>query len=164
MIHVNKSLYCLHMLYYIILFRWHNHNTLGSKKMCLMFMPCEVYPFSNTLTVLITHVIQLRINPLVNPSDRLLTVNIWDVICIWVRYGEIINPLRRWGRTIHRSISLTNWNSWWCWDIVVIILGAVCELFDREGRERSLMTSLCGKWDDTTTSVISVVTIITRSS
>jgi hypothetical protein len=77
--------------------RRHEHNTLGLKKMCLIFLSCEVGTFSSALPVLVTHVIQLRINPLINPPDRLLTVNIWDVICIWAwaRYGEIINPLRR---------------------------------------------------------------------
>jgi hypothetical protein len=60
-----------------------------------MFLLCEVGPFSSALPVLVTHVIQLRINPLINPPGRLLTVNVWDVICIWARYGEIINPLRR---------------------------------------------------------------------
>jgi hypothetical protein len=60
-----------------------------------MFLPCEVGPFSSDLPVLVTHVIQLRINPLINPPGRLLTVNVWDMICIWARYGEIINPLRR---------------------------------------------------------------------
>jgi hypothetical protein len=165
MIHVNKPLHWLHMLHCIILLHRHEHNTLGSKKMCLMFLPCEIGPFINALPVLVAHVIQLRINPLVNPPGRLLTVNVWDVICIWVRYGEIINPLRRWARTIHRSISCTYWNSWQCRDVVVFILGAVCELVDREGREKSLMTfSLCGKWGGTTTSVISIVTIVTRSS
>jgi hypothetical protein len=68
---------------------------LGAKKICLMFLLCEVDPFSSILPVLVTHVIQLQINPLINSSGRLLTVNVWDVICIWVRYGEIISPLRR---------------------------------------------------------------------
>jgi hypothetical protein len=145
--------------------RRHEHNTLGSKKMCLIFLSCEVGTFSSALSVLVTHVIQLQINPLINPPDRLLTVNIWDVICIWARYGEIINPLRRWAKIIHRSISLTYWNSWRCRDAMIFMLGAVCELVGREGREMLLMTySLCGKWGGTTTSVISVVTIITRSS
>jgi hypothetical protein len=95
MIHVNKSLHWLCILHCIILLRRHEHNTLGSKKMCLMFLPCEVGSFSSALQVLVTHIIQLRINPLVNPSGRLLTVNVWDVICIWARYGEIISALRR---------------------------------------------------------------------
>jgi hypothetical protein len=134
------------MLYCIILPRRHEYNTLGSKKMCLMFLPSEVGPFNSDLSVLETHVIQLRIKPLVNPPGRLLTVNVWDVICIWARYEKIINPLRRGARTIHRSISLTYWNSWQCRDIVVVILDAVCELVGREGRERLLMTStLSGK-------------------
>jgi hypothetical protein len=64
------------MLYYIILIYRHEHNILGSKKMCLMFVLCEVDPFSSTLPVLVTHVIQLRINPIVNPMGRLLTVNV----------------------------------------------------------------------------------------
>jgi hypothetical protein len=153
------------MLHCIILLYRYEHNTLGSKKMCLMFLPCEISLFTSTLSVLVTHVIQLWINPFVNPLGRLLTVNIWDVICIWARYGEIISLLRRWVRTIHRSISLTYWNFWWCRDDVVFILGAVYELVGREGRERSLMTSsLCGKWGGTTTSVNSIVTIISRSS
>jgi hypothetical protein len=152
------------MLHCIILIRRYEHNILGSKKMCLMFLPYEVGPFSSALSVLVTHVIQIRINPLVNPPCRLLTVNVWDVICIWVMYGEIISPLRRWARNIHRSIILTYWNSWRCRDAVIFILGAVCELVGREGRERSLMTSsLCGKWGNTTISVIYIVTIITRS-
>jgi hypothetical protein len=95
MIHINKPLHWLRMLHYIILIRRHEHNTLGSNKMCLMFLPCEVGPFSSALSVLVTHVIQLRINPLVNPSGRLLTLNVRDVICIWARYGEIISSLRR---------------------------------------------------------------------
>jgi hypothetical protein len=91
-------------------------------------------------------------------------LNVWDVICIWVRYGEIINPLRGWVRIIQRSISLTYWNSWRYQNFVIFILGIVCELVGCKGRERSLMTSsLCGKWCGTTISVISVVTIITRS-
>jgi hypothetical protein len=129
-----------------------------------MFLSCEVDPFSSASPVLITRVIQLRINPLINPPGRLLTVNAWDVICIWVRYGDIIKPLKRWVRTINESISLTYWNSWRCQDVVVFILGAVCELVSREGKKRSLITSLCGMWGGTTTSDISVVTIITRSS
>jgi hypothetical protein len=160
--HVNKTLHWLHMLHCIILLCGHEHNTLRSKRMCLMFLPCGVGPFSDASPVLVTHVIQFRINPLINPPDRLLTVNVWDVICIWARYGDIINPLRRWARTINRSISLTYWNSWWCRDVVVFILGAVCELVGREGRGRSLMTfSLCGKWGGTTTSVVFVVTTLT---
>jgi hypothetical protein len=140
----------LRMLHCIIILHQHEHNTLGSKKMRLMFLPCEVGLFSSALSVLVTHVIQLRINPLVNPSGRVLTGNVWDVICIWIRYGEIINLLRRWVRTIHQSYSLTYWNSWRCRDAVVFILGVVCELVEHEGRERSLMTSsLCGKWGGT---------------
>jgi hypothetical protein len=153
------------MLHYITLLCRHEHNTLSSKKMCIIFLSCEVGTFSSALSVLVTHVIQLWINPLVNPPASLLTMNVWDVICISVRYEEIINPLRRWVRTIHRSIRLTYWNSWRCQDVVVFILVAVYELVGREGGERSLMTSsLCGKWGGTITSVISVVTIITRSS
>jgi hypothetical protein len=60
------------------------HNTLGLKKMCLMFLPCEVGLFSSALPVLVTYIIQLRIKPLINPRE--------DVICIWARYGETINP------------------------------------------------------------------------
>jgi hypothetical protein len=165
MIQVNKPLCWLRMLHCIILLHRYEYNTIGSKKMCLMFLPCEVGPYSSALRVLIIYVIQLRINPLINLPGRLLTVNVWDVICIWGRYGEIINPLRRWGRTIHRSISLTYWNSWRCRSAVVFILGAVCELVGREEKERSLMiSSLCSMWAGTTTSVISIVTIITRSS
>jgi hypothetical protein len=94
------------MLYYITLLCRHEHNTLSSKKMCIIFLSCEVGTFSSALSVLVTHVIQLWINPLVNPPASLLTMNVWDVICISVRYEEIINPLRRWVRTIHRSIRL----------------------------------------------------------
>jgi hypothetical protein len=153
------------MLHCIILLHGHEHNTLGLKKMFLMFLSYEVGPFSSVSSVLVTHVIQLWINPLINPPGRLMTMNVWDMICIWARYGDIINPLRRWARTINQSISLTYWNYWRCRHVVVFILGAMCELVRREGRERSLMTSsLCGKWGGTTTSVISIVTIITRSS
>jgi hypothetical protein len=66
MIHINKPLHWLHMLYYIILLRRHDHNTLTLKKMRLMFLPCEIGLFSSILAVLITHVIQIWINPLVN--------------------------------------------------------------------------------------------------
>jgi hypothetical protein len=119
-------------------------NTLGSKNVCLVFLLCEVGLFSIVSTVLVTHVIKLWINQLINPPSRLLIVNVWDVICIWVRDIYIINPLRRWTRTINRSISLTCWNSWRCRSAIVYILGVVCELVSREGRERSLITSsLC---------------------
>jgi hypothetical protein len=105
MIHVNKPLHWLRMLYCIILLHRDDHNTLGSKKMCLMFLPCEVGLFSSALPVLVAHVIQLRINPLVNPPGRLLTVNVWDVICIWARYGEIISPLRNEPELSTRALS-----------------------------------------------------------
>jgi hypothetical protein len=85
----------------------HEHNNLGSKKVCLVFVPYEVGPFSNALSVLITHVIKLWINPLINPPGRLLIVNVGDVMCIWVRDKDIINPLRREDRTIKQNISLT---------------------------------------------------------
>jgi hypothetical protein len=52
------------------------------KTMKNVFLSCEVYPFSSTSPVLITHIIKLRINTLINPPGRLLTVNVWDVICI----------------------------------------------------------------------------------
>jgi hypothetical protein len=76
MIHINKPLHWLRMLHYIILSRRHEHNTLGSKKMYLMFLLCEIGPLSSALPVLVTHVIQLRINSFVNPPDRCLTVNV----------------------------------------------------------------------------------------
>jgi hypothetical protein len=93
MIYVNKSVHWVHILHSIILLRRHEHNILGLKKMCLMFVPCKVDPFSSVLLVIL--VIQLRINPFINSPGMLLTVNVCDVICIWDRYGEIINPLRR---------------------------------------------------------------------
>jgi hypothetical protein len=136
----------LRILHCIILLRGHQHNTLGLKKVCLVFLPCEVGPFSSASAVLITHVIKLQINPLINPLGRLLTVNVWDVICIWARYRDIINPLRRGARNINWSISLTCQNSWRCRGAVVCILDAVCKLVSCEGRERSLITSsFCGK-------------------
>jgi hypothetical protein len=54
----------------------HENNTLGLKKMCLIFLLCEVGPFNSVSPVLVTHIIQLRINPLINPPGRLLTVNV----------------------------------------------------------------------------------------
>jgi hypothetical protein len=95
------------ILHCIILLREHEHNILGSKKVCLVFLPCEVGPFINVLPVLVTHVIKLWINRLINPPSRLLTLTVWDVICIWARDRDIINPLRRGARTINRSIRCT---------------------------------------------------------
>jgi hypothetical protein len=70
-----------------------------------VFLSCEVGLFSK---VSLTHVIKLRIfDPLINPPSRLLTVNVCDAICIWARYRDTINPLRRGDRTIIRSIGLT---------------------------------------------------------
>jgi hypothetical protein len=60
-----------------------------------VFLPCEIDPFINVSPVLVTHVIKLWINSFINPPDRMLTVNVWNVICIWVRDRDIINPLRR---------------------------------------------------------------------
>jgi hypothetical protein len=134
------------MLHCIMLPHGHEHNTLGSKKVCHVFLPWEIDPFSSASSVLVTHVIKLRINPLINPPGRLLTVNVWDVICIWAKDRGIINPLRRGVITINQSIGLTCRNSWRCQGAVVCILGVVCELVSREGRERSLITSsLCSK-------------------
>jgi hypothetical protein len=153
------------MLHCIILLHGHEHNTLGSKKMWLVFLPCEVGTLSSTSPVLVTHVIKLWINPLINQSGRLLAVNVCDVICIQVKDRDIINPLRREARTINQRIGLTCRNSWRCRGAVVWILGAVCKLVSRERRERSRITSsLCGKWGGTITSVIFIVIIITRSS
>jgi hypothetical protein len=56
----------LRMLHCIILLHGHEHNTLGSKKVCLVFLPCEVGPFGSASPVLVTHGIKLRINPLIN--------------------------------------------------------------------------------------------------
>jgi hypothetical protein len=69
-------LHCLHILYCIILTRGHEHNNLGSKKVGLVFLPCEVSPFSSGLSVLITHVIKFGFNPLVNQPGSMLTLNV----------------------------------------------------------------------------------------
>jgi hypothetical protein len=42
----------------------------------LVFLPCEAGPFSSALPVLITHVIKLQLNPLINPPGRQLTLNV----------------------------------------------------------------------------------------
>jgi hypothetical protein len=97
-------LHWLHILYYIILVYVHKHNTLDLKKVGLVFRPCEVGPFSRVLSVLVTHVIKFGLNPLINPSGSLLTLNVWDIIFIWASDRDIINPLRRGARTINRSI------------------------------------------------------------
>jgi hypothetical protein len=68
---------------------------LGSKKMSLVFLPCEVGSFSSVLPVLVTHVIKFGLNPLINPSGSLMTLNVWDVIFIWASDRDIINPVRR---------------------------------------------------------------------
>jgi hypothetical protein len=112
----------------------------------LVFLPCEAGPFSSALPVLITHVIKLQLNPLINPPGRQLTLNVWDVICIWARDRDIINPLRRGDKTISGSIGHTWGNSWRCQVVMVLILGVVCELVSREGIERLFIDSLCGKW------------------
>jgi hypothetical protein len=98
------SLYWLHILHYIILICGHEYNTLDLKKVGLMFLPYEVDLFSSALPVLVTHVIKFVLNPLINPPGSLLTLNVWDVIFIWVSDRDIINPLRRGARTINRSI------------------------------------------------------------
>jgi hypothetical protein len=78
---------------------------LGSKKVSIVvFLPCEVSPFSSVLPVLITHVIKFGLNLLINPPGSLLTLNVWDVIFIWASDRDIINPVRRGARTITRSI------------------------------------------------------------
>jgi hypothetical protein len=69
-----------------------------------MLLPCEVGPFSSALPILVTHVIKFGLNPLINSSGSLLTLNVWDVIFIWASDRDIINPLRRGVRTINRSI------------------------------------------------------------
>jgi hypothetical protein len=69
-------LHWLCILYCITLIRGHKHNTLGSKKVGLVFLPCEVGPFSSALTVLITHVIKFGLNLLINPPGSLLTLNV----------------------------------------------------------------------------------------
>jgi hypothetical protein len=51
-------LHWLCILHCIILIRGHEHNTLGSKKVNLVFLPCEVVPFNSDLSVLVTHVIK----------------------------------------------------------------------------------------------------------
>jgi hypothetical protein len=97
-------LHWLRILHCIILVRGHEHNTLGSKKVGLVFLPCEVGPFSSALPVLVTHVIKFGLNPLINSPGSLLTLNVWDVIFIWASDRDIINPVRRGARTINRSI------------------------------------------------------------
>jgi hypothetical protein len=81
-------LHWLHILHCIIFIRGHEHNTLGSKKVGLVFLPCEVSPFSNVLSVLITHVIKFGLNPLINSPGSLLTLNVCDVIFIWANNME----------------------------------------------------------------------------
>jgi hypothetical protein len=98
------SLHWLHILHCIILIRGHEHNTLGSKKVGLVFLPCEVGSFSSALPVLVTHVIKFGLNPLINPPGSLLTLNVWAVIFIWTSDRDIINLVRRGARTINRSI------------------------------------------------------------
>jgi hypothetical protein len=97
-------LHWLRILHCIILVRGHEYNTLGSKKVGLVFLLCEVGPFSSALPVLVTHVIKFRLNPLINPPGSLLTLNVWDVIFIWASDRDIINPVRRGARTINQSI------------------------------------------------------------
>jgi hypothetical protein len=97
-------LHWLRILHCIILVCGHEHNTLGSKKVDLMFLPREVGPFSSALSVLVTHVIKFGLNPLINPPGSLLTLNVWDVIFIWASDRDIINPMRTGARTINRSI------------------------------------------------------------
>jgi hypothetical protein len=77
---------------------------LGSKKVGLVFLPCEVGPFSSALPVLVTHVIKFGLNPLINPLGSLLTLNVWNVIFIWASDRDIINPVRGGARTINWSI------------------------------------------------------------
>jgi hypothetical protein len=144
-------LYWLCIMYCIILVRRYEHNTLASKKVDLIFLPCEACSFCSASPVLITHVIKFWINSLINPPGRRLTLNVCDVICIWVRDRDIINPIRRGARTINRNICRTWGNSWRCWGVVVSILGTVCELVSREVRERLFMASVCGQWGSTTT-------------
>jgi hypothetical protein len=88
-------LHWLHILHCIILVHGYEHNTLGSKKVGLVFLPCEVGPFSSALPVLVIHVIKFGLNPLINPPSSLLTLNVWDVIFIWASDRDIINPVRR---------------------------------------------------------------------
>jgi hypothetical protein len=157
-------LHWLCILHCIILIHGHEHNALGSKKVGVVFLPCEVGPFSSVLSVLVTHVIKFGLNPLIYPPGSLLTLNVQDVIFIWASDRDIINPLRRGARTISRSICRMWGNSWWCQAAVILILGAMCELVSREERERLLMSCfLCDKWRDITINVISIVTIITVS-
>jgi hypothetical protein len=59
-----------------------------------VFLPCEVGPFSNVLSVLITHVTKFRLNLLINPPGSLLTLNVWDVIFIWASDRDIINLVK----------------------------------------------------------------------
>jgi hypothetical protein len=69
-------LHWLHILHCIILVREHEHNTLGLKKVDLVFMPCEVGPFSSALSVMVIHAIKFRLNPLINSLGSLLTLNV----------------------------------------------------------------------------------------
>jgi hypothetical protein len=97
-------LHWLCILHCIILVRGHEHNTLGSKKVGLVFLPCEVGLFNSALSVLVTHVIKFGLNPLINPPGSLMTLNVWDVIFIWASGRDITNPVRIGARTINRSI------------------------------------------------------------
>jgi hypothetical protein len=139
-------LHWLCILHCIILIRGHGHNTLVSKKVGLVFLPCEVGPFSSVLPALLTHIIKFGLNPLINSPGSLLTLNVWDVIFIWASDRDIINLVRRGGRTINRCIRRMRENYWRCRAAVILILGAMCELVSREGRPRLLMSCfLCGK-------------------
>jgi hypothetical protein len=80
---------------------------LGSKKVGLVFLPCEVGLFSSALPVLVIYVIKFGLNPHINSPGSLLTLNVWDVIFIWASDKDIINLERRGARTINRSIHRT---------------------------------------------------------
>jgi NADH:ubiquinone oxidoreductase subunit K len=50
------------MLLCMILFHIYEYNTLGSKKICLMFLSCEIDLFNNALSIQVTYIIHLQIN------------------------------------------------------------------------------------------------------